>query len=82
MIEVPLYVILTNSAIDRNCPAPHRYRTACSARRLFLRLALQGHLNCKKTHPPRTLPFAYTVCLGSYGVPRGGGHFFMGEVPL
>ena len=43
-------------------------------------LALQGYVTQKKTHPHRTLPQACSW--GPMGVPRGGGRFLIGEVPL
>ena len=42
--------------------------------------ALQGYLAHKKTHPPRTLPKAYTS--GPKGVLGGEGGVLMSEVPL
>ena len=41
--------------------------------------AVQGHLTCKKTHPPRTLLFAYAE--GPRGVLEGW-VFLMSKVPL
>ena len=73
MSEVPLYSAQSYTSRSESAATVGPY--------IGLGPTVQGYLAHKKTHSPKTLPYCRPMSR-VLGGSRGGGRFFMGEVPL